>query len=197
MPLRPEELIWDCQMIERDPAGLTQVLLTAVPRAGIERYLTVFQNAGLRVDRLVLGSLGWAGWSFHQRQISRDLPEGPFVLIHGDDTHREICFIEKDQLLFSRSIEGGFRDLSAERLSFFSRELVLTLDYYAKEFGGKPLCKILLLEEGPSALPLEEMLQKTGLSVQRMDPNTNVLNKVSLRGASFATKQSFQQRLIT
>jgi Tfp pilus assembly protein PilN len=165
MPYAREDVIFDFSVIEQT-AGYTKALVAIVHKDIVHKYLAAMEAVGVVVAKCVLSSIGISGWFFTQQQKTKagvgagNLAPAAVALIHIDDSHAEICFCADGKLLFSRSINGGIKDLTAGNMPMFIEQIGLTLGAYKNEGLGKEIRKIFILSKSAGASLLQEKLKE-------------------------------------
>ena len=145
IPYPKEDVILDHIVLSKETNGYSKVLVIAVHKEVIERYLKIFQEAGLGMQRLTLSSAGILNWYFFEQNMLKEKNLRPTAVINIDSVNSEICFCHQDKLLFSRSINFGARDLSEESAPNFLGEISLTIETYLRENIGEAVGQITLV----------------------------------------------------
>ena len=145
VPYPKEDILLDYIIVNKESSGYAKVLVIAVHREVVGRYLKIFQDAGLNLNKLTLSSAGLLNWYIFQENKNRQKNIHPTVLINIDTHMTEICFCHQDKLLFSRSINSGAKDLTEEHIVAFLEGIGLTLTTYTKENIGEEILRIILI----------------------------------------------------
>lgn len=183
IPYSLEDVIYEYSVIEKEHSGYTQVLAIVVHKDVTDRYLKLLGKMGLHPARLTLSSLGLLGWWNNQEHKSKGTGQalhqkgaGQVVgLINIDSAQTEICFFHQKNLLFSRSINYGAKDLKGDNLTGLLSQMELSLQAYAKENMGPAMTKIVVLSSSPEAVVLKEKLaEKFPIPMEIMSPAENI-----------------------
>lgn len=98
-PFKAEELIFDHAVISKSPDGYSQVMLVAVQREIIQKYIDLFKKVGLSPDAIDLSTV-----SLFNQFCAQKKEAGNYLLINVDDGFMELIFITDQKLSFSRGI---------------------------------------------------------------------------------------------
>ncbi len=167
IPYALEDVIYEYSIIEKEPSGYTQVLVMVVHKEVTDRYLKLLGKMGLHPGKLTLSSLGLLGWWVHQEhKIKGDVKQAlsskgtgqVAALINIDSAQTEIGFCHQKNLLFSRSLNYGAKDLKGDNLIGLLSQMELSLQAYSKENMGPALTKIVVICAHPEAPVLKEKL---------------------------------------
>ncbi len=171
LPYAKEDMVWDYIVLDKEPSGFTRVLILAVHRQVVDRYLRIFHGAGRDLDKLALSSFGLFYWYSDQIKNFGRIAADPIVMLNIDRTHSEICFLDKGRLCFSRSIPVGEKDLSQEMIPAFKKQLISTMEIYQKEQMGEMAETILLIcALSEVSLLAEELKKEMGIAVETIAP---------------------------
>ncbi len=159
-PYSISDISYDFSVIEKLPNGYARVLVIVVHKDVVSRYIKMFSEAGLSIQRLTMSSLGIAAW--HQKFYGekRSGTSSVTMVVHTDVAFSEICFCQEERLLFSRSIDFGGKDLTIEQLDKFVDQINLTLSAYARENVGQDVNQIILVSSRPEITLLHEKLKE-------------------------------------
>jgi len=133
VPYPKEDIVVDHITLHKDAGGYAKVLVIAVHKEIVGRYLKIFQDAGLHLNILTLSSEGLLNLSLYRERRNRQKTGESNVVINVDSNHTEICFFNEGKLLFSRSINYGAKDLNSEHIDVFIEQIHLTVNAYQKE----------------------------------------------------------------
>ncbi|MBI2885560.1 MAG: pilus assembly protein PilM [Candidatus Omnitrophica bacterium] len=107
LPYPAEQAVTDFSVVsQRD--GVSTVLLAVCQRQVVERYLTLFREAGFAPDRLAVSSSGVAEW-YRRNQPAAPIVE-PVLVVNVDDTRTDVVVIEGGRILSSRGVAAGAHD---------------------------------------------------------------------------------------
>ncbi len=177
IPYVLEDVIYDFVILEKEPSGYVRVLVVIVHRQDVsEKFLKLCKDAGLQPERFVLSSLGIIQWlNYQQGKIPIPLHQAILVL-NVDVDHTEICFCHNQNLLFSRSVNYGARDLATENMRGLIHQAELSLKNYHKENMGPAIKRIIVLSTLPEAAALKGQLEEMSLiPVDFYSPLNNIL----------------------
>ncbi len=176
IPYALEDIIYDFKIVDRESSGYVRVLVVIVHREVSERFLKLCKEAGLQPERFVLSSFGILHWlNSQQGQIKASLSQAVLVL-NIDVDHTEICFCYNQNLLFSRSVNYGARDLATENMRGLIHQVELSLKNYHKDKMGPGIKRMLVLSTLPEAAALKGQLEEMSLiPVDFHSPLNNVL----------------------
>lgn len=160
VPYPKEDIVLDYTILEKEQSGYARVLITAVHREAIDRYLKIFNAAGLIIRQLSLSSVSLLNWILYREQRSGEKNKNPIAVIHIDTFQTDLCFCHNEKLLFSRSISFGARDLTGENIHPFLEDITLTLETYVKEKIGEAVSKIIIIAATQEVIPLKERLEE-------------------------------------
>jgi len=149
IPYALEDIIYDFRIVDRESSGYVRVLVVIVHRDVNERFLKLCKEAGLQPERFVLSSFGILHWLNAQRGQIKTFFDRPVLVLNIDVDHAEMCFCYNQNLLFSRSVNYGARDLAAENMCGLIHQVELSLKNYHKDNMGPassaclffPLCR--------------------------------------------------------
>ncbi len=175
IPYALEDVIYEYSVIEKEPSGYTQVLVTVVHKEVTDRYLKLLGKMGLHPGKLTLSSLGLLGWWVYQEHKIKSDSKQVVGLINIDSAQTEIGFCHQKNLLFSRSLNYGARDLKGDNLIGFLSQMELSLQAYSKENMGPMLAKIVVICASPETTILKEKLaEKFSIPVEIMSSLENI-----------------------
>lgn len=159
VPYPREDVILDYTVLSKESTGYSKVLVFAVHKEVIGRYLRIFNDAGLPIQRLTLSSVGLMRWFVFQQSRARQKNISPAVIINVDTLNTEICFCHRQKLLFSRSINFGARDLTEAGIGNLVEEINLTMATYAKENIGENISRVVLVSSLAQIATLRERME--------------------------------------
>lgn len=179
IPYALEDVIYDFVVVDREPSGYVRVLVAIVHRQDVsEKFLKLCKEAGLQPERFVLSSLGIIHWlNYQQGKIPVPVSSNQTVLVLNIDIdHTEICFCHDQNLLFSRSVNYGARDLATENMRGLTHQVELSLKNYHKDNMGPAVKRMIVLSTLPEAAALKGRLEEISLvPVDFYSPLKNVL----------------------
>ncbi|MFH1753702.1 MAG: pilus assembly protein PilM [Candidatus Omnitrophota bacterium] len=159
LPFPPDKIISSYRILGRDPQGYSDIMMALLHRNFIDMTLSVFNQAGLDVERLALSSEALNLW-----HSARQKPEGErscVCLIDLDASSMELHIIRGDSPDFTRAITFSPQDDVARRLLDETRMSFLT---FKKAYPGAEITKLVLTGRR-SVLDREAPLLKKGLGL--------------------------------
>ncbi|MBI5416035.1 MAG: pilus assembly protein PilM [Candidatus Omnitrophica bacterium] len=176
IPYAVEDVVYDFVVLDKEPSGYIRLLVIVVHREISDRFFRICKEAGLQPEKFVLSSYGILHWLEHQQASPAKPVNQPALLVNIDAGHTEICFCHQHKLLFSRSVNYGARDLTADPKSGLAAQIDLSLKNYHKENMGPSIKRILVLSSLPEAGLLKGKLEEMSLiPVDFHSPSDNVL----------------------
>lgn len=199
IPYPLEDIIYEYSILEKESSGYTQLLVIIVHKEVSERYLKIFEKVGVHPGKLTLSSLGILGWWNYQEQKTKSDPKQVVTLIHIDHAHTEICFCCQKNLLFSRSINYGTKDLKGDNFIGLLTQIELSLRAYEKENMGPVMGKMVILSPVNETQVLKEKLEsKFKIPVTEQSAAENIVSQknvnlaqVQEQGVSLAIDMGF------
>lgn len=182
IPYALEDVIYDFVIVDREPSGYVRVLVAIVHRQDVsEKFLKLCKEAGLQPERFVLSSLGIIHWLNYQRGKIPVPLDQTVLALNIDVDHTEICFCHNQNLLFSRSVNYGARDLATENMRGLTHQVELSLKNYHKDNMGPAVKRMIVLSTVPEAAALKGHLEEMSLiPVDFYSPFQNVLCQKSM-----------------
>ena len=144
IPYSKEDIIIDHLIIGKDSSGYSKILMVIAHKDAINRYLKITAGIQAKPSTFVLSSQGVFNWYQLYQNKTKGSNQDTIVLMDIDTTNTGICFVYNNQLIFSRSISFGIRDLDSGNLEDLLRQIHLTLSTYKKEKIGQEISKIVL-----------------------------------------------------
>lgn len=160
VPYAREDIVFDFSVLGKDPSGYAKILVVVAHKDIINKYLKMFNEIDLVPYQLTLSSSGISNWYTEKEARVSSGDSTILSLINIDHSHSEVCFCRKGQLLFSRSINFGIRDLQPENMAAFMEQISLTFGAYKKEQMGEDIDKIIVISRSREASALKEELEK-------------------------------------
>jgi Tfp pilus assembly PilM family ATPase/Tfp pilus assembly protein PilN len=148
VPYSREDIIFDFYELDKDAAGYTKILLVAVHKNIVTRYVSILNNAGFEPTKIIVSSFGVLEWVSYEGMQKEEQP-APIAFIHLDYKHSEICFCYNKNLMFSRHINLGVIDLE-KNFNGFIEQIGLTFGAYRKSHMGADVSRVIILSDMPS-----------------------------------------------
>lgn len=139
LPFVPEKIVSTYRVLGRDENGYSDIMMALVHRDAINSILAVFDESGIAVERLTLGSEALSLWhSSRKKDAEKDLC---ICLADIGASFLEIQVIRKGLPEFSRSINFSSTSDMESRLVEEVRKSLLT---YVKTSSGTEVDKLML-----------------------------------------------------
>ena len=175
IPYSRDDIVLDYVVLNKDSSGHAKVLAIIVHKEVAQRYLKILAGAGLTPHKLVLSSLEILDWFLYQQSQLGSAHREPTAIINIDVMHSEVCLCYQENLLFSRNINYGARDLKPESISGFIQQMDLTIDAYRKQRMGPDITKIFIISTMLEASQLKIRFQEEyKLTVDILTPLDNL-----------------------
>ncbi len=160
LPYAPEQAVWDLVICGRRGMA-SDVLIMALQREAVMKYLRVLSGAGLFPTIVTVSSWALAGL------LNTMDPSAHLVLFFPDEVSTEICFGIEGRFYFSRGIVYGLKDFKKDDLDDFFSQTRLTFaaqrkgfSQYAAPTGFYLTC----LANGFSPEFLEQLTKESGIA---------------------------------
>ncbi len=151
IPYSIEDIVYDCEIVEREKSGYSQVLVVVVHKDVFKRYASIFHKAGLHLTRAVLSSFGVSSW-YHYQCLKEKVPaEDITAVITIDLASTEVCFCNQQKLIFSRQINYGSKDLGADNFASLIHQIDLSIKAYQNETKKGPITRCFIVSALPEA----------------------------------------------
>lgn len=175
MPYPLEDVSFSCYPLGKDGQGHSRVLVIVVHKEVSDRYLRIFEKAGLGLNRLTLSSLGILEWLEYQKTSAGIKEKGAAAVMDMDAARTEICFCAQGRLFYSRTFDYGSRDLDGRNVLNVIKQVELSLGAYHKEGLGPPVGEMFILSSLPQAVSFrDELERRTKLPAAVFIPSENV-----------------------
>lgn len=132
LPYAREEMIVAHKTIDVTKDGYTDILLILAQKKSIDRYLKIFKNAAIAIEKVALSSEGLLGW--YSRLKIDDTQ--PVAIIDVDRLHTHIQVVKDGKLLFTRSVSLDIEDFHKSKAALLT-EISLSFDTFLKESGER------------------------------------------------------------
>lgn len=100
-PLKPEELIVDYQITQKEPKGYSDLILFAAPKEAVLNQILTLKRAGIVLDAINISTV-----SLFNQFCLKNKPPANYLIVYFEHALMEIIFISKNKLLFSREISA-------------------------------------------------------------------------------------------
>lgn len=169
IPYSKEDIIFDHVVLSKNSSGYSTVLVVVVHRDVVHRYLKIFSQARLHIDKIQISSDAIARWFYFHHQTVQ--PEKTIALLNIDTCSSEICLCREKKSFFSRYIRFGAQDVGADHEDDFVREIINTLEASQRNEIVSWPDKLLILFSSESAKNLAEKIRRNlQLEVQVVNP---------------------------
>lgn len=185
IPYGLEDVIYDYDMLDKEPGGYSKVLVTIIHKDISRRYVGWFNRIGLPVSRLTISSFGILGWYSYQERFKKLESNQTSCIINIDQMNTEIVFCHAQRMYFSRQINYGAKDLTSDNMIGLISQTELSLNSYQKESMGPEVKKIIILSTMAEAnIIRERMEQQFKVPAEIMTSLENVLcqRRINLSG---------------
>jgi Tfp pilus assembly PilM family ATPase len=183
IPYALEDVVFDCEVIEKEASGYAQVLAVVVHKEVCQRYWDIFRKAGLQLSSATLSSSGLVNWLNFQVTRRKDVVSGVTAIINIDMVQSEVCFCENGKLIFSRHISYGSKDVDADNFIALMNQIDLSLRAYQNETKRGIVTQIIIVSAIAEIVMLKSRLEHDyKISVRVMTPLENFLAQ---KNASF------------
>ena len=128
LPYSREEMVITYKIIETTKEGYTDILLILAQRKSVDRYVEIFKDAGVSIEKMALSSEGLFNWYSRLKTGY----EQPVAIIDLDRFHTHIQIVSGRKILFSRSVSFNTATSESDR-AILLREIKLSFDSFLKE----------------------------------------------------------------
>jgi len=144
-PYSRDEIVIDYLSMAAPGQHYTNVLLIIINRKLIDKYLRIFDQAGVMVERMAIASEAMTAF---YRQVDRDaLSSGVIAGVHLDDDSSDLTILQGTDMVFVRSIPVGhshFRSNHETAQNTFVSELSKSIVAYQDHGIGAPVKHLLI-----------------------------------------------------
>ncbi len=181
IPYSKDEVVFDYTVVGKDSSGYSKVVLVIVHQDVISRYLSIFKKAAVELEGIALGSQGICNWySLSCKKENRGTKES-FVLMDIDTSNTDICFYSDGNLISSRAVTFGSRELDKNKLDDFLRQVHLTIAAYKKEKNSQPVSQVKLFSNSESIKDIARRLEEElSMSVEMLEVFTGRIQEKKL-----------------
>jgi hypothetical protein len=138
-PFKPEELIIDYAVINKEPKGFSELILFAAPRETILNHISTLEHAGISPDAVSISTISLFNQLCHKNKLQTNC-----LVVYFDDPFMEIIFINNNRLALSRGISIKQNAANTELI----KEIKLTADVLKDK--GENIDKIILGGDMPT-----------------------------------------------
>jgi len=162
-PYAREEIVIDFVCLEALVQHFTSVLLFIVNRKIADRLANIFQDARLRIEKVVVACDCMATTYMAAAQ---GVPlQGALGGLHIGEEYSELTVIDENQVVFVRNIPAGaasFKKNPEQAHSDFVQELDRSISAYHDQGVGKPIHRLLMTGFTEVLKPLDAELKRAG-----------------------------------
>jgi hypothetical protein len=173
-PYAIEDVLFDIQVLEKEPAGYARVNVLIVHKEVADRYFRIFEKAGIKIEHLALSSYGLTANFQEERRNSLSVD----ICVDIDTAQTEVCFFKGARLFYSRHIPYGFRDLNGEHMPDLVNQIVLSYKSCRKEHDLAGFGQLFLLSPRKEYDSLKKDLE---LKLQISVATTDFLSQFKVR----------------
>ncbi len=166
-PYSRDEIVIDYLCMTTPGQHYTNVLLIIVNRKLIDRYVQIFDRAGIFVTRFGIASESAA--HFYQRLLPADQMSGAIAGIHIDEDASDLTIIDKREMVFVRSIPVGashFRSEMESAQQSFAGELNKSISSYQDHGVGQAVKALVMTGLTNGLENLEKVIRESIPSMQ-------------------------------
>jgi Tfp pilus assembly protein PilN len=146
---RSEDLIWDWGIIEKRVDGYSELILIAIQKEIIFKYISYIKNIGLIPDRVILSTFS----IYNQLLCDKRFGSKRELVVYLEDDTLEILVVDRGKIIFTR----GTSPVREERLT---DEIKASIDSYQKETKFKAIDDIILVTDREKKEELSSEIEK-------------------------------------
>lgn len=132
LPYSRDELIIAHKILEKDAEGYSKVMLVAVHRDVLNKYINMLKAAGIEPELVALSSEALERYSVVTKSFAKEDAVGTVALIDIDLFFTEIQIQRGGNLVFSRSLHQGLKTFE-NKTEDLIEEIKLSFNTYARE----------------------------------------------------------------
>lgn len=159
IPYNIEDVVYDCEIVEHEKSGYSQVLVMIVHKDVFTRYAEIFKKSGLHLSRAVLSSFGVSNWLKYQLAKEKNNAQDLIAVVNIDFSSTEVCFCENQKLIFSRQLNYGSKDLGVDNFMSLINQIDLSMRAYVSETRKGVVARCLIVSTLPDAGILRSKLE--------------------------------------
>ena len=182
VPYPREEIVSSYQILGTDESGYSKVLLAISHRETLHQVFNILGSVNIFPERVELSSQGVLSNLLVVKKIS--LESGKiYILLDIDANFTDFMIIDKDNMLFSRSIACGAEQIMVEQIlnSKFIPELKQSLIIFQSEEQNKKPTKVYVTGATENLKGLKELLEKElGVEADVLSSDTRIPKNVSV-----------------
>jgi len=177
-PFTKDEIIYDYTIADTNAEGYSRIILVIVHQDVVRSCLKTLSRAGLKTEKIVLGSEGLLAW--HNLACKEKIDDKPYALIDVDYDKSDFTIILKENIIFCRNISIGFsQSLEApdEFREKFMEEINHSIFAYHSEMINEEISKMVITGAEMLAANLDKDVLKAvvGLPVEIVPQTENML----------------------
>lgn len=190
IPYNIEDVVYDCEIVESEKSGYSQVLVMVVHKDVFTRYAEIFKKAGLHLSRAILSSFGVSNWLKYQMAKEKTNAQDLMAVVNVDFSSTEICFCENQKLIFSRQLNYGAKDLGGNNFMPLINQIDLSMRAYVSETRKGVVARCLIVSTSPDAGVLKSKIESEWkVPVQLMSGFENIYTQKKVDLASLRNQQ--------
>lgn len=144
LPYALEDMVYEYEIVAQEPSGYTCLIVYIVQKNVIERLFGLCAGARCHPSHFILSSAALLEWYLLAQSRSRMQGREPVLVLRCDTGYVELCFVQGDQLLYSRVFSIGEKVLASTSMPGVLDQVMQTLALYQKEEYGAPVAGILI-----------------------------------------------------
>ncbi len=133
-PYKPEELVYDYSVIQKEADGSSRVLLAAAQKEAVLAHINLMRLAGLTVDAIEISTASLFNQLIEQKKHSQSC-----LLVYMDNGYLDLLQVNNQKLVFSRGIRCKMGDAAGCALKAVAETIAVNQDK-----GEEPVQKIIL-----------------------------------------------------
>lgn len=198
VPYPREEIIGSYQILGTDETGYSKVILAIAHRDALRHVFNLLNNVNLFPEKVELSSQGVFSWFLFNRKAHLKAGE-IYMLLDIDSNFTDFMIIDKDNLIFSRSIAVGAEQIAVAQIrqTKFISELKQSLVIFQSEEMNKKPSKIFISGAIDDIDDLIKLLEtELGVEVEAVKPSLNLSMPIpknvsvsSISGLALDTRQ--------
>lgn len=170
VPYAREDIVFDYLVLGQDTAGYTKVLVAIVHREAVDELFKIAKEAGLTARQLVLSSSSIVRWANHKLTAELSNAASIFGLLSLEADTSELCLVKDQQLVYSREIKHGLRDIGGDFENAFLKDISLTLESFAREHEHEKIAKLFVLSAPLQGVLFDNIKAQGHIDVGFADP---------------------------
>lgn len=181
IPYSLDDVTYDYLVVDKNSSGYTKTLVMVIHNDIYHKYQSAFARAGIKNLKMSVSSLGILGWMNYQQQSAGKKEQDVICSIEVDYGHTELVFIQNENILYSRDLKFGVRDILGEDSDEFVKQILLSLAAYKQERMGPPIKGVKIISSVKDVKVLgEKIIQGGGYRVEYFTSLDNILSQKNI-----------------